>query len=81
MGDPIRFAPVKPDDHAFSVSADQLTTAAQIDALQGDDSHRTEIYDGGHQLLAVKVINYEGNYSTSVSLIRRDGLIIHETSR
>jgi hypothetical protein len=66
---------MEPDEHGFHVSADQLETAAQV---LRTESHNAEIYDGGHMLLAVKVTKYDPKYTRTVSLIRRDGLIVHE---
>ncbi len=61
----------------FSVSADQLETAAKL--IRAEDGHAT-IEDGGHRLLALTITVYEPLYEHTTSLIRRDGLIVHEVS-
>jgi hypothetical protein len=58
-----------------TVTAEQLATAHGLIKVEPDCW--ATIYDGGHKLLAVKIQKYDP-YEATCSLIRRDGLIVHE---
>jgi hypothetical protein len=60
----------------LTVTGEQLATAH--DLIKVEARCRATIYNGAHELLAVRVQRFDP-YEATVSLVRRDGLIVHET--